>query len=393
MKYRIIISLFLVASCLFNGCTSPEDPKLTHEYIYYVDGKEEQVKTPTIGAKIKNGVDVPILPTEWMGFYHDLDNYVNIRNYFVSGIESTKPVATTLSWENKEECDNYGVELSTHKDMSESTYFSTSNNKTLELKDLYAGTHYYYQIHAQYEDRKVVSKRFDFSTTDFFRTLDIDRVLNARDFGNKKTDDKKKRVKQGMVYRSANLDSVTTTGRRDAIEKYGIKTDLDLREAGPKASPLGDTVKYINNATELYGSPQYYSLINGVNCVEYQTAMLNNLKVFADKDNFPLVFHCAIGRDRTGTLAITLYLLLGINIEQIQQDYIASFFSSACNKDSFENCCEQMEALIYYYSYYKGKDGISEGTVYERTEEYARDIGLSIEEIKAIRDNLLEDNR
>ncbi len=393
MKYKIGIALLLVASCLLNGCTSSEDPKLTHEYVYYNDGKEEQVKTPTIDAKIKNGVDVSILPTEWMGFYDDLDNYVNIRNYFVSGIESTKPVSPTLSWNNTSECDNYGINLSTHKDMSDAIFISTESNNFVELKDLYAGTHYYYQIHAQYEDRKVVSKRFDFSTTDFFRTLDIDRVLNARDFGNKKTEDKKKRVKQGLVFRSANLDSVTTTGRRDAIEKYGIKTDLDLREAGPKASPLGDSVKYINNATEQYGSPQYYSMVNGVNCVEYQTAMLNNLKVFADKDNFPLVFHCAIGRDRTGTLAITLYLLLGINIEQIQQDFIVSFFSSACNKDSFENCCEQMEALIYYYTFYKGQDGVSDGTVYERTEEYARDIGLTAAEIKAIRDNLLEDNK
>ena len=392
MKYKIGITLLLVASYLLGGCAKGEDPKLTHEYIYYSDGREEQVKNPTISAKTKNGVDVSILPNEWMGFYGDLDNYINIRNYFVPGIESTKPVSPVLYWDNEVECDEYIVDLSTNKDMSEAVQIPCFR-KYAELTDLYAGTHYYYQIHAKFEDREVVSKRFDFATTDFFRTIDIDRVLNARDFGNKKTDDNKKRVKQGLVFRSANLDSVTTVGRRDAIEKYGIKTDLDLREAGPKASPLGDGVQYINNATELYGSPQYYSMLNGVNCVEYQVAMLNNLKVFANKDNFPLVFHCAIGRDRTGTLAITLYLLLGIKIEQIQQDYIASFFSSACNSDSFENCCEQMEALIYYYTVYKGKDGVNKGTVYERTEEYALDIGLTKEEVQAIRDNLLEENK
>ena len=128
----------------------------------------------------------------------------------------------------------------------------------------------------------------------------------------------------------------------------------------------------------------------GVNSVAYQSTMLNNLKVFADKDNYPIAFHCAIGRDRTGTLAITLYLLLGIDVEQIQQDYIVSFFSSACNRDSFENCGEQMETLIYYFSSYKGKDGVSSGTIYERTAEYATDIGLSTDELNRIRNNLLE---
>lgn len=393
MKLRIVAPLLLVTTILFNGCSRSENPKLTHEYVYYNDGKEEQIKEPTIDALIKNGVDVSILQNEWMGYYDDIEDYRSIRNYYKAGTENTKPKSPVLSWNIKEDANEYGIELSKHKDMSEATFIEASNDKTVKLKDLFAGTHYYYQIHAKYDDRKVVSKRFDFATTDFFRTIDIDKVLNARDLGNKKTDNKKKRVKQGLIYRSSNLDSVTETGRKDAIEKYGIKTDLDLREAGQKDNPLGEPVNYISNASAKYGSPAYYSMENGVNCIEYQPAMLNNLKVFANKDNLPVIFHCAVGRDRTGTLAITLYLLLGVEIKQIKQDYVVSFFSNACNNASLETYCESMEALIDYYTYYKSLDGNNEGTVYERTERYALDIGLSKDEIKAIRNNLLEDNK
>lgn len=393
MKIRNVTPLLLVTLILFNGCSKSENPKLTHEYIYFSDGREQQVKEPTIEAKIKNGVDVSILPDEWMGYYDDIDDYKSIRYYYKSGTENTKPVAPSLTWNVENAANEYGIDLSIHKDMSDSTFLAATGDKTIELKDLFAGTHYYYQIHAKYDDREVVSKRFDFHTTDFIRTIDIDKVLNARDIGNKKTEDNKKRVKQGLVFRSANLDSVTATGRQDAIEKYGIKTDLDLREAGQKDNPLGEPVHYINNSTAIYGAPAYYSMDNGVNCEEYQPAMLNNLKVFANKDNLPVVFHCAVGRDRTGTLAVMLYLLLGVEIEEIKQDYVVSFFSSACNGASFETYTESMEALIDYYTYYKSKDGNNLGTVYERAERYALDIGLTKEEVKAIRDNLLEDNK
>lgn len=393
MKYKIGVALLLVTSFILSGCKkeeTPEDPKMTHEYIYYRDGREEEVANPSIAAKIKDGICVSILPTEWMGFYDDYNMYSDIRLYYKYGVENTKPVSISLTWNDSLECEDYSINLSTNKDMSNATVFSSINEKTLELKDLFAGTHYYYQISANFEDKTIVSKRFDFFTSDFIRTIDVDGVQNARDIGNKKTEDGKKRVKQGLVFRSANFDAVTSSGKVDALEKYGIKTDLDLREPGPTSSPLGEGVKYINNAIQLKGSPQYFSEDNGVNSVAYQSTMLNNLKVFADKDSYPIAFHCAIGRDRTGTLAITLYLLLGIDVEQIQQDYIVSFFSSACNRDSFENCGEQMETLIYYFSSYKGKDGVSSGTIYERTAEYATDIGLSTDELNRIRNNLLE---
>ena len=54
MKIRNITPLLLVSLLVFAGCSKPEDPKLTHEYIYYNDGREEQVENATIDASTKN---------------------------------------------------------------------------------------------------------------------------------------------------------------------------------------------------------------------------------------------------------------------------------------------------------------------------------------------------
>ena len=72
--------------------------------------------------------------------------------------------------------------------------------QNVTLKDLFAGSHYYYQIHAHYSDKTIISRRFDFKTVDFFRLINIDGVQNGRDLGNKKTVDGTKRIKQGLVY-------------------------------------------------------------------------------------------------------------------------------------------------------------------------------------------------
>ena len=137
-----------------------------------------------------------------------------------------------------------------------------------------------------------------------------------------------------MVYRTAYLNPATEQGKIQATLGYGIKTDLDLREPGPTSSPLGGSVNYVNNGVGSYGSPYYVSSSSGINAEDYKPAMRENLKLFTDLNNYPIVFHCAVGRDRTGTLAVMLELLCGVDIEQVKQDYIVYVFTSICNAES-----------------------------------------------------------
>lgn len=361
-----------------------------YEKIIRSDGSEETTKEVTIESLLEDGKEVAIIPNEWMEFCQKNESPGDVDKYNISGTEISNPESVVLRWTNKNETSKYTFLLATNKEMKESqTYEVDSTSVTLE--DLFAGTSYYYQIKAHYDDYDVLSKRFEFKTYDYFRTLKIDGVLNARDLGSKTTNNGKKRVKQGLVYRSANFDSVKPEGITDAINKYGIKTDLDLREPGPTESPLGSNVQYINNGVGTYGSPLYVSVDNGINSTEYQPVMRDNLKVFANINNLPAVFHCAVGRDRTGTLATTLLLLLGVKVEQIKLDYAVSFFSRACNNYTFADYETSFEYLFKYFEHFKGGNVTDKSSIYDRAEQYCLHIGLTKNEISQIRSNLLED--
>lgn len=389
MRLKVIspICLLVLLAPLFSACNS----EANYEKVIYSDGTEKVTKTPTIKNLTKDGKEISILPEEWMMFYKDSKDVKNIQRHYLPGVELTDPQSVTLRWTIKDEATNYSFLLADNKGMENAASYEL-NQKQIELKDLFAGTHYYYQIKAIYDDRTVVSKRYSFKTSDFIRTIKIDGVLNCRDIGNKLTNDGKKRVKQGLIYRTANFDAVTMRGLEDALDNYGIKTDLDLREPGPTESPLGKEVQYINNGVGICGSPYYVSLDTGVNTPEYQEVMKNNLKVLTNKDNFPLAFHCAVGRDRTGTFAITLLLLLGVKIEQIKQDFACSFFSRACNTRDIdpEAYIDTMENLFKYYDHFKANAQSDSIDIYQRIENYCAYIGLSKDEINSIRNNLLE---
>lgn len=394
MKTRkLLFGLPLVVFLLLTACHEKAKFNIfanNDEMIVYADGTRAPSNNPTIAGSLNNGEEISILPEAWMNYYHDLSDYLNVAKYYEVGVENTKPISNILSWTVTEDANYYLAYISKSVSMSNPDIVFAMD-KSIELKDLFAGTHYYYQIHAHYEDRTVISRRFDFKTVDFFRTLDIDGVQNARDIGNKVTTDGLKKVKQGIVYRSAHLDSVTEKGKIQAKEFYGIKTDLDLRGTGPTASPLGTGVAYVNNgAGGNYGSP-YYTGNDGIQQEQYKPVMKANLALFADINNLPLLFHCAVGRDRTGTLAVMLYLILGVDLEQLKQDYIVYVFTSICNADTVEYMTPAFNGLLNYINTYVGNDGVNSGTIYQRAEEYCLDIGLTSNQLNSIRNNLLED--
>ncbi len=86
----------------------------------------------------------------------------------------------------------------------------------------------------------------------------------------------------------------------------GVKTDLDLRSdreiAGMTQSPLGAGVNFIHHSSLEYG---------GIFASPGRETMAANFRVFCDRANYPVYFHCIAGADRTGTLA---YVLNGLTL-------------------------------------------------------------------------------
>lgn len=308
-----------------------------------------------------------------------IDDFVNETStkgdvYYQKGV--------SLSWKDESATPSsyYIVYLSESANFESSRYlFAQDGDMSVIADNLKRGTKYYWYV--EREDGEA-SSTFSFTTSDAQpATVKIEGISNTRDIGgylaaNGKT------VKQGMVYRAAELDGVTRQGIKTVTETLKIKTDLDLRkaqESGKIYSPLGNDIQYINISAPLY---------SGIFEKDAQAAMRDIIKVFADKNNYPIMFHCSLGRDRTGTLAFLLDGLLGVPYFELLKEYELSYFSNAVNKD-FQTSATMTEGnLNAMYSKLMSTYG-RDNELSENIEKYLLEIGVTAEEIQSIKDILL----
>jgi len=313
---------------------------------------------------------------------------IGITEQYFTGEDCFVPKDVVISWDCRgKDADSYILKIGESENLSDARSYKALN-KGITLNNLYAGTHYYYQVIANYVDKTVESEVFDFVTADLPRTISIDGISNTRDIGGYKTLDGTQRVRQGMVYRGAAIDNLSDEAKETMLETYGIKTDLDLR-GQLKASPLGDSVNFVNVSAPHYAQKH---APNAIFRESYKEALVTAIRTFADEENYPIYMHCQIGRDRTGTLAFLINALLGVEEVDLQLDYELSFLSQSGCADFKEGITpstfmgDPFWSLYHYIDNYK-----EEGTLSEKTEQFMLDIGITSEEIASIKAIMLED--
>jgi protein-tyrosine phosphatase len=199
-------------------------------------------------------------------------------------------------------------------------------------------TEYFWQVIANLENGgKTYSSIFSFETDASVRTVEIEGVSNTRDLGG--FESVYGYVQQGLIYRSARLETMTEAGKA-AFEKLGIKSDLDLRGANEASSgpnrydPLNFGGHYFAFDTPQYAFQDQFGAVTtvdsgtGINNRNNFESIKNIMSVFAEKDNYPIDMHCAVGRDRTGTMSILLKALVGASEENAKKDYYTSMFAT-----------------------------------------------------------------
>ncbi len=288
-----------------------------------------------------------------------------------------------LEWQS-DEAQYYQVYLSEDKFFSSAEKFLTTRPEYL-LQNLVPNREYYWKVKVSYENgEQKTSKAYKFTTKGSVRAITAEGVSNSRDLGGAKTADGKT-MKYGMLYRSANLDSITEKGKKQ-LRMLGIKTELDLRGDTLTKSALGDDVTLIN----IKGA-YYVGHFKGIEFgydenKEYIGYFCDELRACANESNYPMIFHCAIGRDRTGTLAAYLQMLCGVAEEDIYREFEFSHLSAAGTADGstelgvyapFNAMMEQIKA----------KEG---ATLAEKAANYAIKMGVTANDIASIRNILLE---
>jgi len=221
------------------------------------------------------------------------------------------------------------------------------------------------------------------------RLIRVPGVPNVRDLGGWRTSDGR-RVKQGLLYRSANLCEnasecpgeppkmrLDDSGVHFMTNALGVRTELDLRAAkeceGLVGSPLGTSVVRVEISSGCYSQ---------MDEPWAKESCRKALELLCDEKNLPLLFHCSSGQDRTGTLAFLVNGLLGVSPEDLVRDWEAS----ALWKDEHDwfNRNNTYAALLAVMDRYSGN------TLNERIESYVKSTGFTDEGIARLRALLLE---
>lgn len=165
------------------------------------------------------------------------------------------------------------------------------------------------------------------------RVLPLSGVRNARDLGGYASRFGGA-VRWGRVYRSGRLDGLSPDDVA-VLRSLDLSLVYDLRSARERdAAP--DTVPSLHVPLIAEGSPDSFGLdrivdhASGVDVlVEMNLALLERsgaeigaiLFSLADRTRTPMLFHCTAGKDRTGLVAALLLDVLGVDREDVLDDY------------------------------------------------------------------------
>lgn len=227
------------------------------------------------------------------------------------------------------------------------------------------------------------------------RLLRVEGLGNMRDLGGW-TGLGGRRVKQGMIFRSAGLRTssvrkggstfapvfqpgaanVTAAALEYMRGEFRIKTDIELRPRDETAfmdtSLLGADVTLVK--VPFPSGAAIDDIVRG------REPFIKIFRVFLDAGRYPVLFHCADGCDRTGTLALLLNGLLGVGEADLRRDWESSGLATG----KMSETGGKLDSLIGYLHSIGGRD------ITECCEAFAKGCGVSDDEIAAFRAIMLE---
>jgi protein-tyrosine phosphatase len=163
------------------------------------------------------------------------------------------------------------------------------------------------------------------------RHLSFERCFNFRDIGGYETEDGR-RVKWRRLFRSMTPQWMTPADVAQAHE-LGIELVIDLR--GPReenSGPLGESPARRIEVGPQPGAFRDHPAWPVIKDAAVEDALPLVLDLYAEyfaaavnemiRTPGPVLFHCSLGKDRTGTLAALILQALGVSSKDIVADYM-----------------------------------------------------------------------
>ena len=315
-------------------------------------------------------------------------SYTSITNYPGGGPgEADIPPTHTIKWTANASAG--ALDLIVWEGDWSRTYSLAAGTSSQGLTNLVPGREYHYQVSSS-SDGKTVAQG-SFKTKGLLHQVYFEpRGRNGRDLGGWKGLGGKTVAYRKLFRGGAIHGSRTNTAGKAEMRAQGIRAEVDLREADdvPSKSPLGDDIAFF--------APGFDSGYNEM--VKRNQPKVKETFCFVVqclRENKPVYFHCAAGRDRTGTLAVLLEGALGVGESDMAKDYELTYFSPEDWSMSTDDAGNSYYGHIRTtYSYKSIRKTIFEqtdsGTYQERIVKYLLKIGVPQKDIDDLRSIMLE---
>lgn len=221
------------------------------------------------------------------------------------------------------------------------------------------------------------------------RWVAVEGIPNLRDVGGLRTTDGHE-MRRGILYRSAGWNDNAKTPKgvseeqwipgksrltpkgRGQLARLGIRTDLDLRTEREcwrmTGSPLGEDVRWVRISFGSYGRFKAKP--------EFRAAVKEVFDVLSDESNYPLVFHCIGGADRTGCLALMIEELCGVDEDMAIADWELTGVQT--EQLNFVHA-KTLDLFLSHLAEYPGE------TAERRMRAFLSDCGVAVERMEAVR--------
>ena len=379
----VLLSLIIAVSCV--------SPSL---FVVSADELEQPVRI--VADSLGNHVSI----------HSDLqEQYLNgpledIASYAAGTEELSRPAKINLTWsteidesfaaENGVSADGctYTLYFGKSYDFSDAKTYTTSET-SYEVTNLELDTTYYWKVASEIGGEQYESETASFTTErNGPRNMYVSGITNVRDIGGYTTLNGDT-VKQGMIIRCGKLHNsdgsqkISEKGIAEMRDNLGVKSEIELRKVstneygGVSGSVLGDDVNF-------FLLPMHYSgnMIEGTFDEDNVGSLRGVFEVLSKEENYPVIFHCAIGTDRTGMVAYCIEALLGMSETDIIRDYLYSNFGKIGSSRSVSTIRSK------YPKFIKNFDG---QTLQEKTYKFLNEyVGVSKEQLdEVIRLNLI----
>lgn len=176
------------------------------------------------------------------------------------------------------------------------------------------------------------------------RRIELEGSCNCRDLGGLRTAGGG-RTRRGVLYRSDALATLSDADRA-RLQALGIRSVYDLRtEPERERAPNRVDAPILQHVRGFIprGNPEMFAAINAGSLTpaaaratmleQYERLALDHAEHYAwiyrrllAKDGAPAILHCASGKDRTGVSVALLLLTVGVERDEVLEDYAISHY-------------------------------------------------------------------